>query len=159
PMCLSAATYGDAPSSTESQGNSATSRKTEPTKKIPMRATTDRVAFWTASSGSRLSAAATVTISAPTMEKITTTMAANTAPTPWGKNPPCACRLARPPWCPGTNPMTYAVPTIRKITMVATLIPANQNSNSPKDDTENKLVAVINTIKHSDSSQSGAWNQ
>src|SRR6185312_2039261 len=127
-MCLSAATYGDAPSSTESQGNSATSRKTEPTKKTPMRATTDRVAFWTASSRSRLSAAATVTISAPTMEKITTTMAAKTAPTP------------------------------RKIAIVATLIPANQNSNSPKDDTENKLVTVINTIRHSDSSQSGAWN-
>ena len=40
--------------------------------------------------------------------------------------------------------------------MVATLIPANQNSNSPKDDTENKLVAVISTIRHSDSSHSGA---
>ena len=43
--------------------------------------------------------------------------------------------------------------------MVATLIPANQNSNSPKDDTENRLVAVISTIRHSESSHSGAWNQ
>ena len=43
--------------------------------------------------------------------------------------------------------------------MVATLIPANQNSNSPKDDTENRFVAVISTIRHSESSQSGAWNQ
>ena len=33
--------------------------------------------------------------------------------------------------------------------MVATLIPANQNSNSPKDETENKFVAVIVTIRTS----------
>src|ERR1700739_1181143 len=79
PMCLNAATYGEAPSSTESHGRITTSRKTEPTKKIAMRATTDRVARWTASSGSRLSAAATGTISRPTIEKITTTTAAETA--------------------------------------------------------------------------------
>ena len=57
-MCLSAATYGEAPSSTEFHGRITTSRKTEPTKKIAMRATTDLVARWTARSGSRLSAAA-----------------------------------------------------------------------------------------------------
>lgn len=93
---MSAATYGEAPSSTESHGRIATSRNTEPTKKIPIRVTTDLVAFCTARRGSRLSAAATVTISAPTMEKIATTMAANTAPTPRGKNPPCDTRLVRP---------------------------------------------------------------
>ena len=43
--------------------------------------------------------------------------------------------------------------------MVATLIPANQNSNSPKDETENRFVAVISSINISDSSHSGAWNQ
>lgn len=43
--------------------------------------------------------------------------------------------------------------------MVATLIPANQNSNSPKNDTESRLVAVINSIRPSDSAQSGEWNQ
>ena len=90
PMCLNAATYGEEPSSTEFHGRISTSRKTDPTKKIPMRATTDLVARWTASTGSRLSAAATVTISAPTIEKITTTMAAKTAATPFGKNPPWA---------------------------------------------------------------------
>src|ERR1700730_14096683 len=95
PMCLNAATYGEAPSSTEFHGRITTSRKTEPTKKIPIRATTDLVARWTASAGSRLSAAATVTISAPTMEKITTTMAAKTAATPLGKNPPCDVRLEK----------------------------------------------------------------
>src|ERR1700756_4593241 len=158
-MCLSAATYGEAPNSTEFHGRITTSRKTEPTKKIPMRATTDRVAFWTASSGSRLSAAATVTISAPTIEKITTTMAAKTAPTPFGKNPPCDVRLEKSPWWPGRNPRTKTAPTARKIAMVATLIPANQNSNSPKDDTENRFVAVISINRHSESSHSGAWNQ
>ena len=34
-------------------------------------------------------------------------------------------------------------------------MPANQNSNSPNDLTENRLVAVIMTIKISDSTQSG----
>lgn len=43
--------------------------------------------------------------------------------------------------------------------IVATLIPANQNSNSPNEETENRLVAVISTIRHSDSIHSGAWNQ
>src|SRR6516164_11626197 len=103
-MCLSAATYGEAPSSTEFHGRITTSRKTEPTKKIAMRATTDLVARWTATTGSRLSAAATVTISAPTMEKITTTMAAKTVPTPLGKNPPCDVRLEKSMWWPGSKP-------------------------------------------------------
>ena len=40
-----------------------------------------------------------------------------------------------------------------------TLIPANQYSNSPYDPTENRLVAVISTIRTSDSSQSGASTQ
>ena len=31
--------------------------------------------------------------------------------------------------------------------IAATLMPANQNSNSPKDDTEIRLVAVINIIR------------
>src|SRR5271154_5977057 len=151
-MCLNAATYGEEPSSTEFHGRITTSRKTEPTKKMPIRVTTDLVARWTASPGSRLSAAATVTTSAPTMEKITTTMAAKTAPTPFGKNPPCEYRLDTPACWPGISPRTKAVPTARKITIVATLIPANQNSNSPNEDTENRFVAVINSIRHSDSS-------
>src|SRR5271166_86819 len=158
-MCLSAATYGEDPSSTEFHGRITTSRNTEPTKKMEMRATTDLVARATASSGSRLSAAAMVTTSAPTMEKITTTMAAKTAQTPFGKNPPCAVRLLKSMRRPGRTPRTKSVPTVRKIMMVATLMPANQNSNSPKDDTENKLVAVINSIRHSAESQSGMGNQ
>ena len=37
-----------------------------------------------------------------------------------------------------------------------TLMPANQNSNSPKEETENRLVAVISSIRPRDSSHSGA---
>ena len=36
-----------------------------------------------------------VAISAPTIEKMTTTMPEKTAPTPLGKNPPCAVRLLK----------------------------------------------------------------
>ena len=77
------------------------SRKTEPTKKITIRATTDFVARAIARSGSRLSAAAMVTTSAPTIEKITTTMAAKTAPTPLGKKPPWEVRLEKSRCWPG----------------------------------------------------------
>ncbi len=40
-------------------------------------------------------------------------------------------------------------------TIAATLMPANQNSNSPKDDTENRLVAVIKTIRIKADNHSG----
>ena len=39
--------------------------------------------------------------------------------------------------------------------IAATLIPANQNSNSPNDDTEKRLVAVINNISTSAEIHSG----
>ena len=40
--------------------------------------------------------------------------------------------------------------------MAATLIPANQNSNSPNEDTENRLVSVISVMRISEISHSGA---
>ena len=43
--------------------------------------------------------------------------------------------------------------------IAATLMPANQYSNSPYEPTENRLVAVISTIRTSDSTHSGASNQ
>src|SRR6476646_6532176 len=122
PMALNALTYGDAPSWVEFQGRITASRNSDPTKKMATRVTTEWVALAMARSGSSDSAAATVAISAPTMEKITTTMAANTQ-------------------------------------IAATLIPANQNSNSPKEVTENRFVAVIRSISPRDSSHSGALNQ
>ena len=39
--------------------------------------------------------------------------------------------------------------------IAATLMPANQNSNSPKDVTENRLVAVIRIMKTKADSHSG----
>src|ERR1700753_2893004 len=110
-MCLSAATYGEDPSSTEFHGRITTSKNTEPTKKIAMRATTDLVARCTARSGSVLSAAAMVTTSAPTIEKITTTTAAKTAPTPLGKKPPWLVRLEKSACRPGSAPSTNSEPT------------------------------------------------
>ena len=40
--------------------------------------------------------------------------------------------------------------------IAATLIPANQNSNSPNEETENRLVAVINPMSSNDISHRGA---
>ena len=56
-------------------------------------------------------------------------------------------------------PSTKSVPSTMNTTMAATLMPANQNSNSPNERTENRLVAVISTIRTSDSNHSGASNQ
>ena len=56
---------------------------------------TELVALAMARSGSSDSAAAMVAISAPTIEKMTTTMPEKIEPTPLGKNPPCAVRLEK----------------------------------------------------------------
>ena len=60
---------------------------------MAIRKMTELVALAIALAGSLDSAAAMVAISAPTIEKITTTMLEKTAPTPFGKNPPCSVRL------------------------------------------------------------------
>src|SRR6476659_6627258 len=131
PIFWNAATYGDATSSAEFHGRMTASRKIDPMKKTQIRTTTELVAFEIARSGSSDSAAAMVATSAPTIEKITTTMAENTAPTPFGKNPPCAYRLEKSRLDPGHSPNTYSDPITRKMMIAATLIPANQYSNSP----------------------------
>src|SRR5258707_11628822 len=61
---------------------------------------------------------------------------------PLGANPPCAVRLPMLGWTPGHKPDTYTPATPKNKTMAATLMEANQNSNSPKDLTETKFVAV-----------------
>ena len=66
------------------------SRKIEPTKKMQMRTTTELTARAMARSGSADSAAAMVATSAPTIEKMTTTIPEKMVETPLGKNPPCA---------------------------------------------------------------------
>src|SRR4029077_18479530 len=56
---------------------------------------------------------------------------------PAGKNPPCCVKLARPTACLGPTPKDPIPkikdsPTIMKAQMAATLIMANQYSNSPR---------------------------
>ena len=155
PITRKAATYGEPANAAEFQGRITASRKIDPTKKIAIRVITELVARAIARPGSGDSAAAMVAISAPTMEKITTTIAAKIAPTPLGKKPPCAVRLLKSIALLGHSPNTNRLPRNRKTTIAATLIPANQNSNSPNEDTENRLVAVINVIKINASSHSG----
>ena len=113
-----------------------------------MRTTTELVALAMARSGSFDSAAAMVAISAPTIEKITTTMPEKTAPTPLGKNPPCAVRLREVQALvrPDARARTGCRARGRRM-IAATLMPANQNSNSPNELTENRLVAVISSIR------------
>ena len=82
-------------------------------------------------SGSCDSAAATVAISAPTIENTITTMLEKIAPAPLGRKPPWSVRLlTSKPWS-GQSPMTNRVPRTRKAMIARTLMPANQYSNSP----------------------------
>src|ERR1700691_1363748 len=61
---------------------------------------------------------------------------------PFGAKPPCAVRLATLGATPGHRPRTYTPASIRNTTIAATLIDANQNSNSPNDLTETRFVTV-----------------
>src|SRR6478752_6407962 len=156
PISVNAATNGDAPISAEFHGTITASRNTEPTKKIATRKITDLVALAMARSGLSDSAAAMVAISAPTIEKMTTTIDAKIAATPFGNIPPYWVRLEKSMLLCGQMPKTKRPPSTMNAMIAKTLIPANQNSNSPNDFTENRLVAVIRTIRPSESSQSGA---
>jgi hypothetical protein len=68
--------------------------------------TTELVALTIARSGFLDSAAAIVTISAPTIEKITTTMPPKIATAPSGANPPWAVRLVKLSPLSGHRPST-----------------------------------------------------
>ena len=158
-MAVRARTYGEASGVLESHGRITASRNTEPTKKMAIRTITEFVALAMALAGSFDSAAAMVAISAPTMEKMTTTIPENTAPIPLGKNPPLLVRLEKSMLLSGQMPRTKSEPMTMNTTIAATLMPANQNSNSPNELTENRLVAVIRTIRISESNHRGASNQ
>src|ERR1700712_5117071 len=159
PITVNALTYGEDPSSFEFHGRMTASRKTEPTKKMPIRTITELVALAIALAGSFDSAAAIGSISAPAIEKIPPTMLVKTAPMPFGKNPPLLVRFEKSKLLSGQMPSTYNDPNAMKTTIAATLMPANQNSNSPNELTENRFVAVIKIIRISDSNHSGASNQ
>src|SRR4051795_4032508 len=155
PIFVNAETKGDAPAFSSFQGRMTASRNVEPTKKIAMRVITELAAFDTALSGFADSAAAIVAISAPTMEKMTVTTPTVTAIAPIGKNPPWVHRLEKSSDLCGHRPSTKSEPRPMNTTMAATLMPANQNSNSPKDDTENRFVEVIKIIRTRADSHSG----
>ena len=76
-----------------------------------------------------------------------------------GKKPPCAQRLLEVHRSAGPEPEDEEGGQGQEDHDGATLIPANQYSNSPKEETENRLVAVIATIRMSESSQSGESTQ
>ena len=77
------------------------------------------------------SAAATVTISAPTIEKITVVTPPRIAAQPNGAKPWCAVRFEKPGLDGLPTPSSHEAATTMNTTMAATLIDANQNSNSP----------------------------
>ena len=56
----------------------------------------------------------------------------------------------------GHIPSTNSEPSAMNTMIAATLMPANQNSNSPNEDTENRLVSVINVIRINEINHSGA---
>ena len=96
-----------------------------------MRMITELAALATARSGSEDSAAAMVAISGPTIEKITVTMPTVITPNPIGMKPPCDHRLEKSVDLFGHNPSTKSEPSPMNTRIAATLMPANQNSNSP----------------------------
>src|SRR4029077_13251889 len=92
------------------------------------------------------SAAATVTISAPTIEKMTVVVPPRTAAQPNGVQPPCAVRFARPGLAGFLTPNNHEAATTMNTTIAATLIDANQNSNSPYERAEARFTAVRITM-------------
>src|SRR5688572_27965046 len=92
------------------------------------------------------SAAATVTISAPTMEKMTVVTPVRTAARPKGTKPRCAVRLLIPGLAGLPAPSSQPAATTMNTTIAATLIDANQNSNSPYERAEVRFTAVRITL-------------
>ena len=114
----------------------------------------------TAFSGSFDSAAATVVISGPTIEKNTVVTAAITGVQPLGaKPPPWAVRFDQVGPCGEVKPNAYAAATAMNATIAATLIDENQNSNSPYERAESRFTAVMMAMSASPICQTGRSNQ
>src|SRR5690348_14335676 len=92
------------------------------------------------------SAAATVMISAPHIEKMTVVTPVNTTGYPSGAKPPCEVRLLKPGLACEPMPRSHAASTTMKTTMAATLIDANQNSNSPYERADVRFTSVSTTM-------------
>jgi hypothetical protein len=92
------------------------------------------------------SAAATVAISAPSIEKTTVITPTSTELGPNGAKPPCCVRFAsarsvEPAF--GVSPIRKPMPSSRKTTIAPTLIDENRNSNSAKARVDHRFVATI----------------
>src|SRR5580704_4423165 len=101
----------------------------------------------TARAGSFDSAAAIVVISAPVSEKYTVTAPESTAVSPLGMKPPWALRLAKVLPVGEVKPKAYAAASAMNTRMAATLIEANQNSNSPYERADMRFTAVITPMR------------
>ena len=66
--------------------------------------------------------------------------------TPAGAKPSWLVRFERPGESPPPMPNRKPTAIRMKATIATTLMPANQNSNSPKDFTENRLIPVSSAI-------------
>ena len=99
-----------------------------------------------------------VAISAPPTAKMTVGTAAKMDIAPNGINPRLPSRFvtALPVW---PNPSRYAAPIAMNTMMAATLIDANQNSNSPYDFTDSRLISVITDSSTRPMTQTGAGIQ
>src|SRR5512143_642921 len=106
--------------------------------------------------GSFDSAAATVVISEPVMEKNTVATAANTGVQPFGAKPPCTVRLPMVGPAGEVKPKAQAAATTMKARMAPTLTDENQNSNSPYDRADSRFTAVITAISTRPISQIGS---
>src|SRR5579862_3800488 len=100
----------------------------------------------TARAGSFDSAAAMVVISAPVREKYTVTAPESTATQPLGAKPPYWVRLAKVGPAPEVSPKAKAAARQMNATIAATLMEANQNSNSPYERADMRLTAVITAM-------------
>ena len=89
--------------------------------------------------GFSASPAATAADSIPTKENPATMSTDRVPVNPWTKGASPVLQLDRPPSCPLRMPMIIATPRTKKTMTVMTLMPANQNSASPKTRAEKRL--------------------
>src|SRR5271166_1202400 len=92
------------------------------------------------------SAAAIIVISAPVIAKNTIGTVARTAIQPCAAKPPCAVRLSKVGPFGAIHPKAYEAAIVMNTKMAATLIEANQNSNSAYERADMRFTAVITAI-------------
>ena len=110
-------------------------------------------------SGSSDSAAAIVMISIPPKAKATTSSPAATPPNPLGAKPSAKKTRAPTKSVPGRRPKISSTPMIKNAEITATLMKANQYSNSPKPRTAARFTTVKNMTQTRAGIQPGIPNQ